>query len=220
MKKILVTGAGSGLGTELAKHYSEEKNHIILVGRTIEKLENVANIIIQNGASAECMVCDISDIDSVKEIAEKIAVNHKSIDYLINNAGVGFFGPIEKIDMNEMNMMIDINVKGTIMMTQALLPYINEKILNIISTAGLRGKPNEAVYVASKFAIRGFTESIQKEFIDTKLKITGIYMGGMDTPFWDESTHIKDTSRLKSASEVAKIIKMNDDGRAEIIIDK
>ncbi|CAH2212500.1 SDR family NAD(P)-dependent oxidoreductase [Tepidibacter aestuarii] len=220
MKKILVTGAGSGLGAELAKCYAEEKNHIILVGRTIEKLEKVSSMIVQNGASAECMLCDISDIDSIKRLVKKISINHKSIDYLINNAGIGFFGPIEDLTIHQMNMMIDVNVKGTIIITQALLPYINERILNIISTAGLRGKPNEAAYCASKFAIRGFTESLQKELIDTKLKITGVYMGGMDTPFWDESTHIKDKSRLKSPADVAKIIRMKDDGRAEIIIDK
>ena len=220
MKKILVTGAGSGLGAELAKCYAGEKNHIILVGRTIEKLEKVANIINQKGASAECMVCDISNIDSVKELEKRISQNHISIDYLINNAGVGFFGPIEKLTIHEMNMMIDINVKGTIMITQALLPYINERILNIISTAGLRGKAYEAAYVASKFAVRGFTESLQQELIDTNLKITAVYMGGMNTPFWDKSTHIKDRNRLKSAAEVAKEIRMKDDGRAEIIIDK
>jgi len=220
MKKILVTGAGSGLGAELSKYYAEEKNHIILVGRTIEKLEKVANIITQKGASAECMVCDISNIDSVKELEKRISQNHTSIDYLINNAGVGFFGPIEKLNIHEMNMMIDINVKGTIMITQALLPYINERILNIISTAGLMGKAYEAAYAASKFAIRGFTESLQKELIDTRLKISAVYMGGMDTPFWDKSTHIKDKSRLKSAAEVVKEIKIKDDGRAEIIIDK
>ncbi|HSQ87674.1 SDR family NAD(P)-dependent oxidoreductase [Romboutsia sp.] len=220
MKKILITGAGSGLGAELAISYAEEKNHIILVGRTREKLEKVANIITKKGASVECIVCDISNIDSVKELEKIICKNHNSIDYLINNAGVGFFGPIEKLTMQEMNMMIDINVKGTIMITQTLLPYINERILNIISTAGLRGKAYEATYAASKFAVRGFTESLQKELIDKSLKITAVYMGGMDTPFWDKSTHIKDKNRLKSAAEVAKEIRMKDDGRVEIIIGK
>lgn len=220
MKKILVTGAGSGLGEELAKCYAKGGNHVILVGRTIDKLKRVAGLIEESGASAECIECDISDADSVKRLSEKVISEHGSIDYLINNAGVGFFGGLEKLSMRELNMMMDINVKGTIMMTQSLFSKVNERILNIISTAGLRGKPNEAAYVASKFAVRGFTESLQKELADSSLKVTAVYMGGMDTPFWTGSTHVADTSRFKSAAEVAQTIKENDDGRAEIMVDR
>jgi short-subunit dehydrogenase len=88
-------------------------------------------------------------------------------------------------------------------------------VINIISTAGLKGKVNESVYCASKYAVRGFTESLQEELKD-KLDVTAVYMGGMATPFWDQSTHIKDKSRLKSATEVAKYIFKHDDGRRVI----
>ncbi len=220
MKKILITGAGSGLGEELAKCYAEQGNHIILVGRTIDKLEGIAKKIRESGASAECMNHDVSNPDSVKVLAEKISEKYKSIDYLINSAGIGCFGPIGEVTIDEIDAMIDINVKGTILTTKFLLPYLNERILNIISTAGLRGKVNEAVYCASKFAVRGFTESLQKELKDRVVKVTAVYMGGMNTPFWENTSHIKDKSRLKPPSEVAKEIMMKDDGRKEIIIEK
>ncbi len=220
MKKILITGAGSGLGAELAKCYGEDKNHIILVGRNKEKLAKISNEIIQIGATAEYVTCDISNPKSVEELGKYISENHINIDYLINNAGVGFFGPLEELTISEMDTMININIKGTILVTQKLLPYINQKILNIISTAGLRGKANETMYSASKFAVRGFTESLQKELADKYIKITAVYMGGMNTPFWEYSTYVKDISKLKSPSEVAKEIKAKDDGRAEIIIGK
>lgn len=219
MKKILITGAGSGLGKELALIYAENGNHIILVGRSIQKLEVVSELIKEKGSSSECLACDISSSDSVKILLDNVSKNHVSIDYLINCAGIGFFGPLLKLTIDELNIMIDINVKGTIMITQSLLPMTTERIINIVSTAGLRGKPNEAAYVASKFAVRGFTESIQKEFVDEELKITAVYMGGMATPFWDDSTHIKDKSRLRSPLDVAKVIKANDDGRHEIIVE-
>ena len=218
MKKVLITGAGSGLGAELAKCYSEQGDHIILVGRNEENLKNVSNSIVEKGFSAEYFVTDITKQEQMDKLKQSIREKHSQIDCLINNAGVGYFGAIEKLTVDEMNAMIDVNVKGTIMVTTTLLPYTRERILNIISTAGLRGKINEAVYCASKFAIRGFTESLQKELAENKIRLTAVYMGGMDTPFWENSTHIKDKSRLKSAKVVAKEIFDNDDGREEIIV--
>lgn len=89
--------------------------------------------------------------------------------------------------------------------------------MNIISTAGLRGKVNESVYCASKFAIRGFSESLLKE-LEGRIKVVAVYMGGMDTPFWNNTDHVKDKSRFKSPREVALKIKELDDGRCEIVI--
>ena len=110
----------------------------------------------------------------------------------------------------QISEMLDTNVLGTILMTQAVLPLLQEqgegRIMNIISTAGLRGKVNEAVYVASKFAVRGFTESLQKEYENSQMKINAVYMGGMDTPFWAGSNHVTDTSRFRSPKEVAEMI--------------
>lgn len=219
MKKILITGAGSGLGKELALAYGKEDNIIILVGRNKDKLSNASNELNDCGIKTEIVACDISDYYQVNNLVNYIKENYNNIDYLINNAGVGFFGPIEDLTIREINSMIDINIKGTILLTKGLIPYVNERILNIISTAGLRGKINESVYCASKFAIRGFSESLQKEFYGKKLKITAVYMGGMDTPFWENSDHVKDKSRLKSPSEIAKEIKSKDDGREKIIIE-
>lgn len=220
MKKMLITGAGSGLGAELAKAYSGKGYHIILVGRSLEKLEKVVGEINEKGGSSECMSHDVSCPDSVNELANKVIHKHQGIDCLINNAGIGIFGPIEEVTVDEINTMLDVNVKGTILVTKELINHIGDKIINIISTAGLRGKVNEAVYCASKFAVRGFTESLQKEFEDRGLKITAVYMGGMNTPFWENSTHIKDKTRLKSPSEVVEEIIMKDDGRKEIVIGK
>lgn len=220
MMKMLITGGGSGLGAELAKCYGEQGYHIILVGRSLEKLEKVSREIGKKGGSSECMSHDISCPNSVNALSKSLLQKHQGIDCLINNAGVGIFGPIEKVTVDEINKMIDVNVKGTILVTKELIPHVGDKIINIISTAGLRGKVNEAVYCASKFAVRGFTESLQKEFEDSALKIIAVYMGGMDTPFWENSTHIEDKTRLKSPAEVAKEIVIKNDGRQEIVIGK
>ncbi|MFC4801187.1 SDR family NAD(P)-dependent oxidoreductase [Neobacillus sp. GCM10023253] len=209
MKTIIITGAGSGLGKELALLFSQKGYHVVLAGRTAEKLSSVRNELADGGGKADVMVVDIRNREDVffkvKELSSRYDVYG-----LVNNAGVGHFGPFVEMDDAQIVEMLDTNVLGTILMTKAVLPFLlgrgEGRIMNIISTAGLRGKVNESVYCASKFAVRGFTESLQKEFEGQGIKINAIYMGGMDTPFWTDSDHVKDPSRLRSAREVAEII--------------
>ncbi|WP_071396555.1 SDR family NAD(P)-dependent oxidoreductase [Bacillus tuaregi] len=206
MKTILITGSGTGLGKELALAYAEKGNRILLVGRTSTRLDEVRQMIVKTKGSARTISCDITNASRVKQMLSDLNETEK-IDQVINNAGVGYFGPLQEIKVGEISSMIDTNVKGTIYVTKAILPSFLErnagKIMNIISTAGLYGKVHETAYCASKFAIRGFTEALVKELENTSISVTGVYMGGMDTPFWDENNYITDRSRLKSAAEVA-----------------
>lgn len=224
MKNIIITGGGTGLGSELAKKYAEAGNHIILLGRREATLKRTSEEIFKIGGSSEGVVCDITKYSDIDRVIDNLINKHKKIDMLINNAGVGYFGPLEHMEETEINITIDTNIKGTIYITQRILKHLKEmgegKIINIISTAGLRGKVNESVYVASKFAVRGFTESLQKELEREAIKITAVYMGGMNTPFWDKTDHVKDKSRLKSPGFVADIIFKQDDGRKEIFVDR
>lgn len=214
MKNIIISGSGSGLGLELAKAYAQLDYHVILLGRNEGKLQTASDFINQTGSS-EYIVCDITKVEDLENLKSSLD-KRITIDCLINNAGVGYFGPLEDLLLSELNKMLSSNVVGTILLTQTLLPLIKGRIINIISTAGLKGKVNEAAYVASKFAVRGFTESLQKEL---DIPVTAVYMGGMKTPFWDDSDHIKDPSRLMSAADVAKEIILKDDGRLVIKIE-
>lgn len=221
MKSIIITGAGSGLGKELALLYSQKEYHLILVGRTLEKLKKVEQQINSANGQADSYVVDITNPENIHSFIN-MAKEKYNLFGLINNAGVGHFGPFENLTVVEMEEMFSTNVFGTIYMSQALLPLFKENkagiLINIISTAGLKGKVNEAGYVASKFAVRGLTESLQKEYEDSGVQIIAVYMGGMDTPFWDHNDHIKDKSRLRSAAEIAEIILANTD-EDTIIID-
>ncbi|WP_332692899.1 SDR family NAD(P)-dependent oxidoreductase [Halalkalibacter lacteus] len=221
MKRILITGAGSGLGKELALSYCRLGHNVILLGRTRSKLEIVKNKIQQSRGKVEVAICNISSEVDVQKTVDEL-LTEGNIDLLINNAGVGYFGPLQNYQLPQINEMIDTNIKGTIYLSKALLPHFLKqnrgKIMNIISTAGQKGKVNESVYVASKFAIRGFTESLVKELEQTPIIVTAVYMGGMDTPFWANTNHIKDQSRLKNPKEIAKIILENDHNQNEIFI--
>ncbi|MEO2076917.1 MAG: SDR family oxidoreductase [Bacillus sp. (in: firmicutes)] len=221
MKTIIVTGAGSGLGKELALLFSKKGFHLLLVGRTVEKLAQAKQEIESLGGKADFLSLDISNFEEVDSKLKGLNKRYH-IAALINNAGVGHFGPFTEMEQTEMKEMFETNVMGTILMTKAILPFLLQngegQVMNIISTAGLRGKVNEAVYVASKFAVRGFTESLQKEYDGSKIKFNAVYMGGMDTPFWDESDHVSDKSRFRSPKEVAEII-MDQNDQDSIIIE-
>lgn len=222
METILITGAGSGLGKELALQYADKGHHILLVGRTFEKLMDTENQIINQGGKATSYAIDIGNVDKVEKWTETILKTHK-ISLLINNAGVGYFGPLTSLTNRQVEEMIHTNITGTINVTRALLPHFlahpNAKIMNIISTAGQKGKVNESVYVACKYAIRGFTESLIKELEASSISVTAVYMGGMDTPFWNNAPrHIKDKSRLRTPKEIASIIISEFNGQAELFV--
>ncbi|MBT2686146.1 SDR family NAD(P)-dependent oxidoreductase [Bacillus sp. ISL-37] len=221
MKAIIVTGAGTGLGKELALLLAKQGYHLILTGRTEDTLKKIQNQIQQTGGSATDLVLDLRNLEDIKEKALLISKKYE-IYGLVNNAGLGHFGPFSEISDKEIEEMFQTNVFGTIQMTKAILPYLELNndglVVNIVSTAGLRGKKNEAVYCSSKFAVRGFTESLQKEYEGSGIRFVAAYMGGMNTPFWEESDHVADPSRLRSPAEVAKIIIENLD-KDEIVIE-
>ncbi|MBT2640751.1 SDR family NAD(P)-dependent oxidoreductase [Bacillus sp. ISL-41] len=221
MKAIIVTGAGTGLGKELSLLLAKQGYHLILTGRTEEKLNVVKEQIEKSGGSATAIQLDLRNLEDIKEKALLISKRHE-IFGLVNNAGLGYFGPFSEVSDTEIEEMFQTNVFGTINLTKAILPYLEQNheglVLNIVSTAGLRGKKNEAVYCSSKFAVRGFTESLQKEYEGTGIRFVAAYMGGMNTPFWDDSEHVADPARLRSAAEVAEII-IENLNKDEIVIE-
>ncbi|WP_370568991.1 SDR family NAD(P)-dependent oxidoreductase [Fictibacillus sp. 23RED33] len=221
-KTVIITGGGSGLGLSLAREYNKTYN-VYLVGRNEKKLEEAVQSFTHSENKVSFKVCDVTNYEQTESILQSI-FQSENVHLLINNAGMGVFEPLENLSKTDITGMLETNVYGTIFPTKIAFPLFKKqgfgKVMNIISTAGLRGKVNESVYCASKFAVRGFTESLVKEWDGSNIYPTAVYMGGMDTPFWDESTHIADRSRLKSPEQVASLIVEQDDNRPEIFIDR
>ncbi|WP_442857373.1 SDR family NAD(P)-dependent oxidoreductase [Bacillus sp. FJAT-42315] len=221
LKNCVITGGGSGLGKELALIYSQKGYHVHIIGRYAEKLAAVKQEIESTEGLASVYQLDLRNPAEIERLAQHFQTSAKKVEFLINNAGIGIFGPFEEIDPDDLETTFETNVYAPIMMTKAFLPLMSEngRVINIISTAGLRGKKNEAIYSASKFALRGFTQSMQQEFADSSIKFVAAYMGGMNTPFWEHSTHITDASRLKKAAEVAQKIVVEAAEKTEIMIE-
>jgi short-subunit dehydrogenase len=182
---IVITGAGSGLGASLAKKYSDLGYHVCLLGRTKTKLVRIAETLKNSHSIYEV---DVSSKKDVSRVFPLIKEEVGPINLLINNAGVGVFDLTENLSEESIHHMIDINLKGTIFCTQEVLSDMKEKnqgaIVNIVSLSGKRGKALESVYSASKFGVRGFTESLIDELKDTDIKLFAAYMGNMKTELW------------------------------------
>ena len=119
------------------------------------------------------------------EAAERLG----AIELLVNAAGVGIFGPAGSYGEKDIDLVLDANLKATIVFCDALFQRFKEHggtIVNVLSTAALVGKPNESVYCAAKWGARGYTEALRAEAKGTKARVISVAPGGMDTPFWPE----------------------------------
>lgn len=208
MKKVaVITGAGSGLGASLAKKYAQMDYHVCMLGRSREKLIHQAE---QLEGDFSIHPVDVSYKKEISSEIDGIINSFGAIDILFNCAGVIALGLAETISEESVHQMIDINLKGTIFTTQAVLPHMKSQnqgiIANVISTAGLEGKVDESVYCASKFGVRGFTEALLAELQDTPIHVYAAYMGGMNTEFWEGIFPAGQTAGLMDPDEIADIL--------------
>ncbi|UUI41785.1 SDR family oxidoreductase [Oceanobacillus oncorhynchi] len=206
MKTVVITGSGSGLGSELAYAFSELDYKVCLLGRTRYKLEEVSQNL--KGKSSIFEV-DITDPLSVAEVFKKIDESHDAIDCLVNNAGVGIFKSLAEMDNKEVDLLIDTNVKGAIYCTKEVLPDMQRRnkgdILNIISNSGKAAKADEIIYSTSKFGMRGFSEALTDLTKDTDIRVLAAYMGNMNTSLWREDKPAERKS-YASPKDMTKII--------------
>lgn len=166
-RKAVITGGGKGIGKALAIAFAKEGIDVALIARTAKDLESVANEVRTYGVKATIATADVSSIEAVNKAADIILKKFGSIDILINSAGICNFGNFMDLTPEQWEKIIQINVMGTYYITRAFLPQmITQKtgdIINISSTAGLKGNALTSAYSASKFAVIGMTESLMQE---------------------------------------------------------
>jgi uncharacterized protein len=208
MKKVLITGGNSGLGLELTKKLLKKGYSVIIVGKDIKKLKETKN---NTGSSKlEIIQCDLRSHEDIKDKLSGI----KKLDIVINNAGIIAYQKLEEQTPQNIKDIVDTNLLGTIFVTRQLLPTLKRQnsgiIMNISSTSGLMtgGHPDECVYVASKFGVTGFTETLKKELKAQKanIRVLGFYPGGMNTELFSKAGLNKDTAKFMDPSEIAEVI--------------
>ncbi len=217
-KVIAITGAGSGMGRELALQLAKKNAILALNDYKAESLaETVALLGLPNNRVSQ-HVFDVANQTSVKTYVEDIVAIHGQIDGIINNAGTTL-GKIKVIDMqyDELSWLMKINFNGVVYGTKEALPYLINRpeafIINISSVFGIMGVPTQSAYCASKFAVRGFTESLRMELWKyPQLHIGQVHPGGIDTNIIENSNirTEQDRKKLKNSFKKAAITSASD----------
>jgi len=182
---VVITGAGSGIGRELAIQYAAKGASVVLLDRSADNLASSVEAINATGGDATSYEVDVSDYEQLQNIAKDVASTLGGVDILINNAGVSLIDSVEHQSIQDFKWLMDINFWGVVYGTKAFLPYIKQSseghIANVSSLFGLLSLPLQSAYNASKFAVRGFTESLKMEMAGTSVQVHCIHPGGIKT---------------------------------------
>ena len=213
MQKIsIISGGTSGLGLEIAGLLIKLEKNVLILGRNSEKLAIASSRLNQASRSShvELMKCNIGNEEEVRKVGEFLTRNSLSVDYLFNNAGVGFFTKAHTSTSAIIDSVFEANLKGMILLTSEILRLTPEEeeltIVNIMSTSALFGRAEETIYCAAKWGARGYTEALRTELKGTKRNIIAVYPGGMRTDFWKVPGQNRDISSFMDPAEVAEKI--------------
>ena len=202
-KNIVITGGSEGLGKAIAKILIN--NNVIIVSNNEDKLVQAAKEL-----NCDYRVCDVANYEQVDRAIKSIIDKYGKIDVLINNAGIWLAGDIVETDYEKISRCIDVNTKGPIYMTKAVLEDMYKRndglIINVCSQASFDCDDFSTVYNASKWAMRGFNRSIQKDVSKKGIKVTGFYPGFMQTDLFKKAGNDYDTSTGLEVEKVAKAI--------------
>jgi uncharacterized protein len=202
-KSVVVTGASSGIGHDVAMAFGEQGAQVALLARRRVQLEELATKINKADGKALALDCDVTDrarvfwaIDQVKEAFGKV-------DILINSAGLLIADTVEQMKPEDLEKMMAVNVFGALHAMQAVLPVMRQarsgNIVNISSLAGRRGMSPLGGYASTKFALVGMTEALRVELFNTGIKVSLVMPGVIDTPMARNALKLHDPLKSMSA---------------------
>jgi len=212
MKTVLITGATSGIGLELAKIFATDNVNLLLVARNEQKLSEIKQEFEQRyKIKVDFLSLDLSILENIKKIDNYVNDSNLQIDFLVNNAGFGDFGIFTERSFEKYNEMILLNINAltelTYIFAKKMAAKNSGKILNVASIAGLQPMPNMAVYGATKAFVLSFSQALNYELRKTNVSVTALLPGPTATNFFyrAEGEKARMTDIIMSAEKVAKI---------------
>jgi short-subunit dehydrogenase len=209
---VLITGASSGIGLELARLFAADGSDLVLVARRRERLEELSHELEQSqGIAAEVLVEDLASAAAPQAIFDRLQSEGRTIDVLVNNAGFGAVGPVVEIGLGRQLEMLQVNVVALAHLTMLFLPGMLQRgrggVLNVGSTAAFQPGPYMAMYYASKAFVLSFSEALAEELRGTPVRVCCLCPGPTRTEF-AAAAHIEDRLLFKlpttSATQVAR----------------
>lgn len=185
-KKILITGASTGIGYEIAKVLGKKNCSVALLARSEDKLQALSEAIQKEGGQAMALTVDVQDAEAVKQAVATACDRMGGMDVLIANAGVGILSPAHKLEIRHIDSMVDVNLKGAMYALLAGLDIMLQQgggqLVGVSSLAAYRGLPQSSVYSATKAGLSSFLESLRVEYAKKNIRVTTICPGYIKTP--------------------------------------
>lgn len=207
-KNVLVVGATGGIGQAVVKLLAGSGARLFLTSRDAGRLAELAQS--YQLPSTQTAVLDLQDPAQISHVAAKYFEAFPTIDILINAAGIGIIKPVENLSLTDFQQTIQVNLVAPFLLCQAFLPAMKTvKKGLIIHIPGVLGKvpmAGAAAYSASKYGLTGMMQSIREELKRTDIRITNLFLGGVDSPFWDTIDLRVQRDKMIRADEAAKAI--------------
>lgn len=207
----VVTGAGRGIGTAIARKLGSMGANVVACGRALDPLGVTVRSIRDAGGAARAEPCDVRDLGSVQTLADSVEKNFGRLDILVNNAGIGSFSaPLHQLTPEEWEKVLNTNLRGVFYCIRAFAPMMirakSGHIVNISSLAGKNALPNGAAYAASKWGLNGLSYSVAEELRAHNIRVSVVCPGSVDTEL---SPHAgKDPSKMLQSDDVAHVVAM------------
>lgn len=182
-RTVLVTGASSGIGRAIAQH-------LLHLGHTVIGVSRDCSQFTQNIVNFSALELDLSDLKAIPHKIRELQKTYPELDAVVFSAGIGQFGSLEEFSYSQIEALINLNFTSQVFLSKALLPNLKRKahsdLIYIGSEAALKGSRKGAIYCASKFALRGFTQALREDCGKSNVRVNLINPGMVKTPFFDE----------------------------------
>jgi NADP-dependent 3-hydroxy acid dehydrogenase YdfG len=207
-KNVVIVGATSGIAAEAAKMIKESGGNLYITGRNVDKLKQVQESL--GLGDDRAFQLDVSHPEAVKEVAEKIHAQITQADILIIASGIGILKPMDQLTAEDFHVSIGANLLGPFLVMQAFLePMKQAKKGFIINIPGVLGKISMAgasVYAATKWGLNGMVKSLREELRRTEIRMSNLYLGGVDSPFWDNIDMKVQRDKFITEKEAARAV--------------
>lgn len=224
-KKItLISGASRGIGRAIAVRLAHEGHFVIILARNAEEIGELEHDIDESGGKALGFVCDVSDEQQVNKTVGEVIRDFGRIDCMVNNAGIGVFKPAEELTPEDWTSVMDVNVKGSFLLTRAVLPHMKAAgaghIVGIASDVSKRTFAKGSLYTASKYAQHAFFESLRREVHPLGIKVSVVYPGLVDTYFHGDKQGEAKQAQFLRAEDIASAVSYILNAPAHVLVDE